>query len=90
MVYSISRTSLGAIAAMALSVIACNITLIGWVKSDTQRDMDRIEHSMGEMRNEMRDDMNSFKAEVRGWREDMHKQSSDFHARLTVLEHKHK
>ncbi len=60
-------TSLGTI----ISILACNIGLIGWVKSD-----------VSEVRQELRD----FKIEVRGWREDLQRDNRDFHARLSVLQ----
>ncbi len=34
----------------------------------------------------LRSDMKSFESEVRGWREDIHKESKEFHGRLCAIE----
>jgi hypothetical protein len=63
----IALTAIGSV----VSIVACNIGLIGWVKAD-----------VSDVKTELRE----FKTEVRGWREEMHKETKDFHARLSVIE----
>lgn len=84
--YALTKSSYGVLGGMVLSIIACNITLIGWVKIDTQRDIDGVKSEISRMR----DDTNAFKFEVRGWREELHKQNSDYNARLSVIEDRQK
>ncbi len=38
----------------------------------------------------LRADMKSFESEVRGWKEEMQKESKDFHGRLCAIEERNK
>lgn len=38
----------------------------------------------------LRSDMKAFEGEVRGWREDIHKEMKDFHGRLCTIEERNK
>lgn len=38
----------------------------------------------------LRADMKSFETEVRGWREDVHKETKDFHGKLCAIEEKNR
>ncbi|MFI0477751.1 MAG: hypothetical protein ACH349_01310 [Candidatus Rhabdochlamydia sp.] len=37
----------------------------------------------------LRADMKSFETEIRGWKEEIQKESKDFHGRLCIIEEKH-
>ena len=64
-------TGLGTVVAVA----SVNIGLIAWLRADMK---------MFEI--EMKTDMKEFKAEIRGWKDEIQKESRDFHARLCVIE----
>jgi hypothetical protein len=38
----------------------------------------------------LRSDMKAFEVEVRGWKEEIHKEMKDFHGRLCTIEERHR
>lgn len=66
-----------------LAVIGSNIAIIYWLRSD-------IKIFESDLRSEFESDMNIFKSEVRGWREDLSKEMKDFHGRLCAIEERNR
>lgn len=78
------------VAGSVIAVIGSNIALIGWLRSDMKTFETEISTDMKTFKSEMRSNMKSFEKEVRGWRNDLARDSKDFHGRLCTIEQKTK
>jgi len=58
-----------------ITIIASNFALFLWVRSESRAD-----------NRELRGEMNSFKTEIRGWKDEINKEMKDFHGRLCSLQ----
>jgi len=58
-------------AGTVVAVVGSNIALISWLRAD-----------MKSFETEIRSDMKSFETKVDGWKEEIQKESKDFHGRL--------
>lgn len=59
----------------AATISGVNIALISWLRSD-----------MKCFETEIRSDMKCFETEIRGWKEEIQKESKDFHGRMERMD----
>lgn len=72
---SLILTIVGTGVGTGVAIIGANIALFSWIRSDMKSFETKIET-----------DLKSFETKIEGWKEEINKESRDFHGRLCSLE----
>jgi len=76
--------------ATLVAILALIWTIRGVNKSDINSLRSEVRGDLNTLRSEIHSDSLALKTELRGWREDLHKESKDFHGRLCAIERERK
>jgi hypothetical protein len=69
----------------AAAIIGSNIALMSWLRADMKAFEADIKSDMKAFETDIKSDMKAFETEIRGWKEEIQKESRDFHGRLCAL-----
>jgi hypothetical protein len=75
-------TALGSV----IAVIAANIALISWMRSDMKSFEAKVSGDMKSFEGKISSDMKSFEIKIEGWKEEIYREMRDFHGRLCTIE----